>query len=39
MDDTALSERLVADGDNAFDVTVGLFGMLELLIGRRKPGD
>ena len=27
------------DGDDAFDATVGLFGMLEVLMGRREPGD
>jgi hypothetical protein len=27
------------DGDDAFDATVGLFGMLEVLLGRRLPGD
>jgi hypothetical protein len=26
-------------GDDAFDATVGLFGMLEVILDRRKPGD
>jgi len=32
-------EQGFPDGDDAFDATVGLFGMLEVLIGRREPGE
>ncbi len=32
-------EQGFSDGDDAFDATVGLFGMLEVLMDRRKPGD
>lgn len=32
-------EQGFSDGDDAFDATVGLFGMLEVLMGRREPGD
>ncbi len=32
-------EQGFPDGDDAFDATVGLFGMLEVLRGERKPGD
>jgi hypothetical protein len=26
-------------GDDAFDAVVGLFGMLEVVLGRREPGE
>jgi hypothetical protein len=32
-------EQGFPDGDDAFDAIVGLFGMLEALMGRREPGD
>jgi hypothetical protein len=32
-------EQGFPDGDDAFDAAVGLFGMLEVLMGRREPGD
>ena len=32
-------EQGFPEGDDAFDATVGLFGMLEVLLGRRLPGD
>jgi hypothetical protein len=32
-------EQGFPDGDDAFDATVGLFGILEVLLGRRLPGD
>jgi hypothetical protein len=32
-------EQGFSAGDDAFDATVGLFGMLEVLMGRREPGD
>jgi len=40
--DPALTQAIehgFPDGDDAFDATVGLFGMLEVLMGRREPGD
>ena len=27
------------NGEDAFDATVGLFGMLNVVLGRRTPGD
>jgi hypothetical protein len=40
--DPALTQAIehgFPDGDDAFDATVGLFGMLEVLLGRRLPSD
>jgi hypothetical protein len=38
----SLPSRTIEDGfpsDDAFDATVGLFGMLEVLMGRRESGE
>src|SRR5580700_923983 len=39
LDLTHAIEQGFPDGDDAFDATVGLFGMLEVLLGRRTAGD
>lgn len=36
---TAAIQDGFPEGDDAFDAVVGLFGMLEVVLGERKPGD